>query len=115
MGWTAFFARRNDLEDRYDAPLGEVYQGRYAYSQEPADRRLNGRHRCGDRAWLEGITYADRPGLELDPTGMPLCCQAAPPPPARLILSGQGVVPTPPPISLSACSCSAAQVVVYEP
>lgn len=93
VGWTAFFARRNELQDTVDAPLGEVYQSRYAYSKTPANPRLDGQHACGGPPLLEGIPYADRPGLVLDVTGMPTCCQAAPPPPARLTLCGQGSTP----------------------
>lgn len=93
VGWTAFFARRNELQDTVDAPLGEVYQSRYAYSSAPPNPRLNGLHTCGGPALTEGIPYADRPGLVLDVTGMPQCCQAAPPPPARLTLCGQGSTP----------------------
>ena len=76
-----------------DAPLGEVYQSRYAYSSTPANARLNGQHVCGGPALTEGMPCADRPGLVLDVTGMPTCCQAAPPPPARLTLCGQGSTP----------------------
>jgi hypothetical protein len=88
---SVFFARRNDLDDTADRPLGEVYQRSYRYSRGESDPRLNGQHYCGSPSvWLSGILYDSRPGLVLDASGVPLCCQAGPPPPARLRLHGRG-------------------------
>jgi hypothetical protein len=71
-------------------PLGEIYQPRPPYSKLPADPRLTGLHYCGTTAWTEGITYAERPGLPLDITGMPTCCQALPPAPGGPVIGGAG-------------------------
>jgi hypothetical protein len=41
-------------------------------------------------AWMNGILYADRPGLAIDVQGVPLCCQAAAPQPGGMRIGGQG-------------------------
>lgn len=57
--------------------IGEV-RNRGAYSRGFPDHRYDGMHFCGDAdVWLNGIPYAGRPGLELGPQGIPLCCLPA--------------------------------------
>jgi hypothetical protein len=88
VGWTAFFARRNNLEDRGEYPLGEVYQRHYAYSKKPLNTRLTGTRFCGDpRAWEGGIPFGTN-ALAVGQNGIPVCCGV----PARssLILGGSG-------------------------
>jgi hypothetical protein len=108
---TVFFARRNQLQDEEDRPLGEVYAIQYAYTKGHADPRLTGLHYCGSQAWTQGILYADRPGLELDATGIPLCCSAAAPAPGGGRGGGLGVWgPVRPPVVTpsmpSVCTCA---------
>jgi hypothetical protein len=78
VGWTVFFARRNDLEDRYDPPLGEVYQPHYQYSKVPANPRLTGTTSCGSSsAWTAGILFGSN-ALGVGQNGIPLCCGIQP-------------------------------------
>jgi hypothetical protein len=90
---TVFNSRRWSLEDDTDYPLGEVYQTHYRYSRGESDPRLTGLHYCGGSAWTQGITYASRPGLVVDATGTPLCCQALPPRPGGVRIGGRGTWP----------------------
>jgi hypothetical protein len=61
-----------------DPPLGEVL-GRGPWFDGKPDSRFVGQHFCGSpRVWLEGIPFADRPGLVLEPDGTPACCHAPP-------------------------------------
>lgn len=58
----------------FEVPVGEVLRVP-GWVSGATDARNVGRHFCGSAsAWLEGIPYADRPGLELDAEGLPLCC-----------------------------------------
>ncbi len=53
-------------------PVGEWVNGR-------CPPQFQGRHYCGTAdAWLHGIPYADRPGLDLDGDNVPLCCRSKP-------------------------------------
>jgi hypothetical protein len=85
-----FFSRREYLQFTDDVPLGEVYRTSYGYTKGESDPRLTGQHYCGTTAWSQGITYAERPGLPLDITGMPTCCQALPPAPGGPVIGGVG-------------------------
>ena len=88
VGWTAFFARRNELEDHVDAPVGEVYQRQYGYSKSPPNPRLTGTRYCGSAAaWTQGVTYATGT-LPVAQNGLPVCCGV--PPRTSLVLSGVG-------------------------
>ncbi len=55
-------------------PVGEVRRyGKFARGETPP--QFDGKHLCGTpSAWLGGIPFADRPGLQLDPYGYPMCC-----------------------------------------
>ena len=88
-----FFARRNFLQFKDYMPLGEVYQEKYGYTKGRGSKRYTGKHYCGTTAWTQGIKYADRPGLVLDTTGVPLCCQANPPAVGGAVCNGVGVWP----------------------
>ena len=91
---SVFFSRRWDDHVYGDDALGEVQQRYYRYYEGVTDPRLTGTHYCGDPSvWLEGIPYAARPGLELDATGMPLCCSALPAAPGGVVLGGLGSWP----------------------
>jgi hypothetical protein len=91
---SVFFSRQWEKEDEPDQDLGEVYRSSPPWFSGRSDRRLTGLHYCGTRAWLFGIPYAERPGLVLDTTGMPECCQALPPSPPRLVVGGSGTSST---------------------
>jgi len=53
-------------------PVGDWQRG-------TTPHQFQGRHFCGDAdAWLNGIPFADRPGLELGADSVPLCCHALP-------------------------------------
>ena len=88
-----FFSRREYLQFTDEIALGEVYRTRYPYTRGATDPRLTGQHYCGTTAWTQGITYAERPGLALDITGMPTCCQARPPQPGGPVIGGVGSWP----------------------
>jgi hypothetical protein len=87
---SVFFSRQWERSDEYDQELGEVYTPRPAYYSGRSDPRLTGLHYCGASAWIVGIPYADRPGLVLDSTGMPTCCQAFPLAPPKIGVGGTG-------------------------
>lgn len=60
-------------EDR-DPEVGEV-RPRGKWCNGRADVAYDGQHYCGSAdVWLNGISYADRPGLEVNEDGIPLCC-----------------------------------------
>jgi len=64
----------DDYRVRQDYPLGEQ-RGRHRYNKGKPDPRQLGDHYCGTpEAWLNGIPAAARPGLELGPEGIPICC-----------------------------------------
>jgi len=61
-----------------DPALGEVL-GRGQWVDGKPNSRYVGQHFCGaPQVWLEGIPFADRPGLALEPDGTPVCCHAPP-------------------------------------
>jgi hypothetical protein len=65
-----------------DPAVGEVL-GRGPWFNGKPDSRYVGEHSCGSAdVWLNGIPYADRPGLELEADGTPTCCHAPPEVPA---------------------------------
>lgn len=113
---SVFYSRRWDDLPYGDAPLGEVYQRYYQWTNGKADPRLTGQHYCGSTAWTQGILYADRPGLVLDATGVPLCCSALAPAPGGVRIGGRGSFAAPPAIfsgSLCGCGTSHADVSVF--
>ena len=71
-------------------PLGEVASSHRKWKSGRGNARLDGQHYCGAAAWLTGIPYAARPGLAVDASGIPLCCQALPAEPGGLVLGGVG-------------------------
>lgn len=59
-----------------DPRIGEV-RGFDGYSKGAAVPRFVGQHFCGSPAvWSNGIPYANRPGLTIEPDGTPTCCHA---------------------------------------
>jgi hypothetical protein len=117
VGWTAFFARRNELQDKGDYPLGEVYQRGYAYSKTPANPQLKGTSFCGSpSAWQNGVPYSAGT-LPVGQNGIPLCCGITPKSTlllggksARVLIGQGGLVLSggkPPPLVVSgnACGC----------
>jgi len=67
-----------DYTRDFDVSLGEV-RGLGAWVNGAGLPQFQGQHFCGGAdAWLHGIPYADRPGLDLDDAGVPLCCKPAP-------------------------------------
>lgn len=90
----AFASQRWDTKfDLGDPPIGEV-RGSLGWFSGARKPGLTGLHYCGSpEAWLNGIAYAARPGLEIGPLGIPPCCH--PPPLVFIDLGFEVVSPVP--------------------
>jgi len=75
----AFGSRQWDDWQNLEPPaLGEQLP-RGAWRRGDPLPQFQGRHFCGSpEAWLHGIPFAERPGLDLDVNDVPLCCKPEP-------------------------------------